>query len=124
MQQLFEKEKEIMDIIWGKEQPCLISDILKQDASLSRNTVAKALVTLEKKGFLRVDGVRKTVTRSGRTYVAAITKLEYEIQMKLLSSLEQSTSLPDFTDQLIDIIREHGEFGSMVLGRMQEKIKG
>lgn len=79
---LFEKEKEIMDIFWKLDKPCLISEILREDPSLSRNTVSKLLVKLEKNGFLKVDSIRKTVTRTGRAYVAAVSKEDYERQEK------------------------------------------
>ena len=49
MNELLDKEKEIMDIFWSVNYPCVISDILKTNSSLNRNTVAKALVSLEKK---------------------------------------------------------------------------
>ena len=53
MHELLNKEKRIMDIYWSANEPYLISDILKADPSLNRNTVAKALVSLEKKGYLK-----------------------------------------------------------------------
>lgn len=123
MQQLFEKEKEIMEIIWGKAQPCLISDILKENPELSRNTVAKALVTLEKKGFLKIDGVRKTVTRSGRTYVAAVSEAEYDLQMKLLACLEESQSVQEYVGKMIDLVSAIDEIGSGIIGTMKEKLQ-
>ena len=93
MYQLFEQERKIMEIIWNAEKPCLISDILHIDPSLSRNTVAKALVALEKKGFLKVDSIRRTVTRTGRAYVPAVTRKEYELQKKYMNSISQNHSL-------------------------------
>ena len=60
MHELLNKEKRIMDIYWSANEPYLISDILKADPSLNRNTVAKALVSLEKKGYLKVDCIKRT----------------------------------------------------------------
>ena len=93
MQELLPKEKEIMEIIWQMKHPCLISDILKTDPALSRNTVAKVLVNLDRKGYIRVDSIKRTVTRTGRAYVPAVTKQEYEKQQALLESLLQNGSV-------------------------------
>lgn len=122
MQQLFEKEQEIMDIIWEKGEPCLISEILRADAALSRNTVAKGLVTLEKKGFLRVDGVKKTVTRSGRTYAPTITKKEYNTQMELMKFISESRSLTETAEKLIEAICKSEEYDPNFLDALENKI--
>ena len=93
MQELKKKKKEIMEIIWQMKHPCLISDILKTDPALSRNTVAKVLVNLDRKGYIRVDSIKRTVTSTGRAYVPAVTKQEYEKQQALLESLLQNGSV-------------------------------
>lgn len=97
MQILYEKEKEIMNIFWELNKPCLISDILRAKPSLSRNTVAKALVTLESKGYLKVDSIRRTVTRTGRAYVPTITKSDYERHIALMDSLSIGNSITKTT---------------------------
>ena len=43
------REEQIMNTIWNMDHPCLISEILKASPALKRNTVAPALVLLEKK---------------------------------------------------------------------------
>lgn len=93
MQKLFEKGKKIMNIFWSVNKPCLISDILNIDSSLSRNTVAKALVTLEKKGFLKVDSIRRTVTRTGRAYIPVVSKKEYELQQSHIQAVTEGNSI-------------------------------
>ena len=47
------REEQIMNTIWNMDHPCLISEVLKAEPSLKRNTVAPALVVLENKGFDR-----------------------------------------------------------------------
>ena len=79
-----------MDIIWQMDRPCLISDVLKTDPALKRNTVAKVLVSLNKKGYIQVDSIQRTSTRTGRAYVPAIPKQEYEKQHALIQTLFQN----------------------------------
>ena len=93
MQLLLPKEKEIMDGFWKLNMPCLISDILKDNPELSRNTVAKALITLESKGYLKVDSIRKTVTRTGRAYVPTISKDIYESKLALIDQITDKKDL-------------------------------
>ncbi|MCI8332962.1 MAG: BlaI/MecI/CopY family transcriptional regulator [Lachnospiraceae bacterium] len=106
MQELIPKEKEIMDIIWQMAHPCLISDILKTDPALKRNTVAKVLVSLNKKGYIQVDSIKRTSTRTGRAYVPAISKQEYEKQHTLIHTLFQngtvSSNMLSFLSTMLD----------------------
>lgn len=87
-------EKKVLECIWEQNRPCIISDILKENPSLSRNTVSKALVSLEKKGYIVVDSIRKTVTRKGRAYKAVVTSREVEEQDALLSAITKGNSVP------------------------------
>lgn len=93
MQLLLPKEKEIMDGFWKLGKPCLISDILKNNPELSRNTVAKALITLEMKGYLKVDSIRKTVTRTGRAYVPTVSKDIYESKLAIINQITDKQDL-------------------------------
>ena len=62
MQTLTRKEEQIMQAVWQIGHPCLISEILKKDVTLKRNTVAPGIITLTKKGYLKVDSIdRKSV---------------------------------------------------------------
>ena len=67
------REEQIMNTIWNMDHPCLISEVLKAEPSLKRNTVAPALVVLENKGYLKVDSIGKSYTRTGKAYVTAMT---------------------------------------------------
>ena len=58
------REEQIMNTIWNMDHPCLISEILKASPALKRNTVAPALVVLENKGYLKVDSIGKSYTRT------------------------------------------------------------
>lgn len=60
------REEQIMNTIWNMDHPCLISEILKASPALKRNTVAPALVLLENKGYLKVDSIGKSYTRTGK----------------------------------------------------------
>ena len=124
MQELLNKEKRIMDIYWSVNEPYLISDILKADPSLNRNTVAKALVSLEKKGYLKVDCIKRTVTRSGRAYVPAVTKEDYKKNELLLDSIRTSTSMSQtslaFFSCLIDQESVNDEFISKLESMIQD----
>ncbi len=106
MYELFAKEKTIMDIFWRLDKPCLISEILKEDTTLSRNTVAKSLVKLEQEGYLKVDSIRRTVTRTGRAYVPTISKDEYDRQIDHLRTLAKSVSLSDSTLKVLSSMFE------------------
>lgn len=90
---LFPKEEEIMYAIWDIGHPCIISEILKHDPSQKRNTLAKVLVLLEKKKYLKVDSLVKTATRYGRAYAPIVSKEEYEHQKNLFSLVEKDTSV-------------------------------
>lgn len=90
MQQLFPKEEEIMYAFWSLGHPCVLSEILKAYPELKRNTLAKVVIILEKKGYLKVDGIAKTVTRTGRAYVPTIKKEDYEEQKELFSDVISS----------------------------------
>lgn len=90
MQMLFPKEEEIMYAIWNVGHPCVISEILKNDPAQKRNTVAKVLLILEKKEYIKVDSIVKTATRCGRAYISTISKEAYENQKKLFSIVEKN----------------------------------
>lgn len=78
-----------MDLLWSAGHSCLISDILKMDPALSRNTVAKVLVHLEKKGYIKVESLRQSTTKMGRAYIPVVSKKEYEEQWALIQALSK-----------------------------------
>lgn len=95
MQLLHPKEEEVMYAIWNVGHPCVISELLRTHPALKRNTVAKVLVILEKKGYLAVDSIVKTVTRTGRAYVPVVSFAEYETQKKMISLIVESQKVSD-----------------------------
>ena len=97
MRRLFPKEKEIMELLWSAGHSCLISDILKMNPSLSRNTVAKVLVHLEKKGYIEVESFRQSTTRTGRAYIPTVSTEEYEEQGVLIQALSENGSIASST---------------------------
>lgn len=88
MHELLDKEKEIMDIYWAANEPYLISDVLRTNPSLNRNTVVKALVSLEKKGYLKVAGIKHTVTRTGRACLIDQGKVDDDFISELESMIQ------------------------------------
>ena len=101
MYELFDKEKQVMEIFWKLDKPCLISEILRESPSLSRSTVSKVLVRLEQQGFLKVDSIKKSVTRAGRAYVAIISKEQYETCKEVGESLFNNQQLPNNALKLV-----------------------
>ncbi|MCH1982100.1 BlaI/MecI/CopY family transcriptional regulator [Ruminococcus sp. OA3] len=93
MKNLYPKEEEIMYAIWDIGHPCAISEIMKKHPELKRNTVAKVITILEHKGYLKVDSIVKTTTRTGRAYTPIISKKEYEEQKELLKNIVESSNI-------------------------------
>ena len=104
-------------------KPCLISDILKADPSLNRNTIAKALVSLEKKGYLKVDSIKRTVTRTGRAYVPAITRKEYEEHTKLLDAIKVSTSMTKTSFSFFSTLLKNEKIDDAFISELEEMIQ-
>lgn len=104
------REKQIMDTIWNMDHPCLISEVLKAEPTLKRNTVAPALVVLENKGFLKVDSIGKSFTRTGKAYVAAISKEAYKEQQAFLDAIALS---PDTENGIIEFLTAYLNSNSM-----------
>lgn len=123
MDKLFDKEKEIMDIFWTANQPYLISDVLKAKPTLNRNTVAKALISLERKGYLKVDSIRRTITRTGRAYVPAITKEDYKKNEHLLDSIQASISLPQTSLAFFLNLIECGDIDDAFIVQLEDMIQ-
>lgn len=68
-------EKEIMNVFWSLNKPCLISDILNADTSLNRNTVAKALVSLDYVNHTRLLNSIRINTSMPQTSLAFFSTL-------------------------------------------------
>lgn len=106
MELLHPKEEEIMYTIWDIGRPCVISDILRANPELKRNTLAKGVITLEQKGYLTVDSIVKTATRTGRAYKPIIRKEDYDEQKKIMQTLVDSpnvqTGLLNYCSNLVD----------------------
>ena len=90
MQTLTRKEEQIMQAVWQIGHPCLISEILKKDVTLKRNTVAPGIITLTKKGYLKVDSIGKSMTSTGRAYAPLIDQHAYNEQKKLIQCVVDS----------------------------------
>ena len=78
---------------------CVISEILKKNPDLKRNTVAKVIRILEQKGYLTVDSIVKTLTRTGRSYRPLISREDYEAQKTLMERIVES---PDVQHGILD----------------------
>ena len=95
MLSLFEKEEAVMDTIWNIVHPGVISDILPTNPELTRNTGVKVLKTLTSKGYIKVDSIIKTATRTGRGYIPIIQQEDYEEQKQLMSMIVESSTPQD-----------------------------
>ena len=106
MQTLTRKEEQIMQAVWQIGHPCLISEILKKDVTLKRNTVAPGIITLTKKGYLKVDSIGKSMTRTGRAYAPLIDQHAYNEQKKLIQCVVDSPTtkggILNYIQSLID----------------------
>ena len=100
------KEEQIMQAVWQIGHPCLISEILKKDVTLKRNTVAPGIITLTKKGYLKVDSIGKSMTRTGRAYAPLIDQHAYNEQKKLIQCVVDSPTtkggILNYIQSLID----------------------
>lgn len=126
MQLLFPKEEEIMYAIWKIGHPCGLSEILQAYPELKRNTVAKVLVILQDKGYLRVDSIVKTKTRTGRAYAPAVTQQAYDEQKKIMNDLVESPSVKKgvltYLSALVDTKGADEELEDMI-GQMEDMIR-
>ena len=77
MQTLTRKEEQIMQAVWQIGHPCLISEILKKDVTLKRNTVAPGIITLTKKGYLKVEDIRYSQNVLARAYRPGVSFIEF-----------------------------------------------
>ena len=92
---LHPREEDVMYTIWEIGHPCVISEILNKNPELKRNTVAKVLNILEQKGYIVVDSIVKTVTRTGRAYAPIIEKECYEEQKILMKNITETPNTLD-----------------------------
>lgn len=92
---LYPREEDVMYTIWEIDHPCVISEILNKNPDLKRNTVAKVLKILEQKGYISVDSIVKTVTRTGRAYSPIIKRESYEEQKTLMKSITETPNIYD-----------------------------
>lgn len=126
MQLLFPKEEEIMYAIWEIGHPCGLSEILNAYPELKRNTVAKVLVILQNKGYLRVDSIVKTRTRTGKAYAPAVEKRAYDEQKKIMKDLVESSSVKNgvlaYLSALVDT-RGNDEETEDMIGQMEDMIQ-
>ncbi len=123
MYELFDKENEVMEIFWKLDRPCLISEILRESPSLSRSTVSKVLVRLEQQGFLKVDSLKKSVTRTGRAYVAAISKEQYETCKEIGESLFDNRQLPNNTLKLVSCLLKTSTVEDSFIQELEQMIQ-
>ena len=62
---------------------------------MNRNTVVKVLKTLTSKGYIKVDSIIKTATRTGRGYIPIIQQEDYEAQKQLMHMIVESPTPQD-----------------------------
>lgn len=123
MQTLTRKEEQIMQAIWQIGHPCLISEILKKDTTLKRNTVAPGIITLTKKGYLKVDSIGKSMTRTGRAYAPIVTQHAYDEQQKLIQCVVDSHTTKDGVLNYIQLLIDTNQADEVFKANLKEKIE-
>ena len=123
MQTLTRKEEQIMQAVWQIGHPCLISEILKKDTTLKRNTVAPGIITLTKKGYLKVDSIGKSMTRTGRAYAPIVTPHAYDEQQKLIQCVVDSQATKDGILNYIQLLIDTNQADDAFRANLKEKIE-
>ena len=123
MQTLASKEEQIMQAVWQIGHPCLISEILKKDTTLKRNTVAPGIITLTKKGYLKVDSIGKSMTRTGRAYAPIVTQHAYDEQQKLIQCVVDSQTTKDGILNYIQLLIDTNQADDAFRANLKEKIE-
>ena len=123
MQTLTRKEEQIMQAVWQIGHPCLISEILKKATTLTRNTVAPGIITLTKKGYLKVDSIGKSMTRTGRAYAPIVTQHAYYEQQKLIQCVVDSQTTKDGILNYIQLLIDTNQADDAFRANLKEKIE-
>ena len=123
MQTLTRKEEQIMQAVWQIGHPCLISEILKKDTTLKRNTVAPGIITLTKKGYLKVDSIGKSMTRTGRAYAPIVTQHAYDVQQNLIQCVVDSQTTKDGILNYIQLLIDTNQADDAFRANLKEKIE-
>ena len=123
MQTLTRKEEQIMQAVWQIGHPCLISEILKKDTTLKRHTVAPGIITLTKKGYLKVDSIGKSMTRTGRAYAPIVTQHAYDEQQKLIQCVVDSQTTKDGILNYIQLLIDTNQADDAFRANLKEKIE-
>lgn len=122
MQTLTRKEEQIMQAVWEIGHPCLISEILKKDTTLKRNTVAPGIITLTKKGYLKVDSIGKSMTRTGRAYAPVISRHAYEEQQTLIQCVVDSPTTKDGILNYLQLLIDTDQADDTFIANVKAKI--
>lgn len=87
---LTENELDILEALWREDRPLTRSDILESipNRKFKDNSFYSHLNTLLDNGIVGVGEIVKTGKTFGRTYIANITKDEFDL-MKLESTIKQ-----------------------------------
>lgn len=123
LQTLFPKEEEIMYAIWEIGHPCGLSEILYTYPDLKRNTVTKVLVILMNKGYLKVDSIAKTKTRTGRTYAPCITKQDYDRQKRAVNDIVESPNAETGIMKYLSALVDSRDAGQELIEQMENMIE-
>ena len=123
MQTLTRKEEQIMQAVWQIGHPCLISEILKKDTTLKRNTVAPGIITLTKKGYLKVDSIGKSMTRTGRAYAPIVTQHADDEQQKLIQCVVDSQTTTAGILNYIQLLIYTNQADDAFRANLKEKIE-
>ena len=91
---LTKSEEVLMNIFWASEHPLTSVEILEmtKDQSWNGNYIHVMLRSLEKKGLIKVCGVRQYANQYARQFEPAATKAEYAADFLISKGLTDSIS--------------------------------
>lgn len=78
-----EREKNVLNILWGSDNPMTSSDIVNQHQNLTQSTVIAVLRKLLKMGLVEVVGVTHSGKVLSRTYRPSANSKQYVIKALL-----------------------------------------
>lgn len=92
--QLTKSEEELMEIFWEHSTPLTSVEILEmtKQVSWNGNYLHVMLRSLQKKGLIKVSGMRQYGNQYARQFEAAVTKAEYGANLIMSKGLVDSIS--------------------------------
>ena len=88
-----------------------------------KRQVAPGIITLTKKGYLKVDSIGKSMTRTGRAYAPIVTQHAYDEQQKLIQCVVDSQTTKDGILNYIQLLIDTNQADDAFRANLKEKIE-